>query len=272
MSELISPATYKKAAKSGKTVPFKAALYMGGGEISPMFGRVSAETLNALRLLDSCAVANAVETFDIRLRNESFSAPCLCCRFPKLPPMVGYATTLPVRASAPPWKGKSCLDRTEWWRQMEVVPAPRVAVIQDMDYHAGRGAFIGEVQANILKALGCVGVVTDGAVRNLAAIEGIDFQLFSERVSVSHAYVHVVEYGMPVEVASLKVRPGDLLHGDQNGLVRVSLEIATDIPDVATCLREREKQIIGYCRSAEFPWRGYAPARKRDDWLTIVWG
>jgi hypothetical protein len=81
MSELISPATYKKAAKSGKTVPFKAALYMGGGEISPMFGRVSAETLNALRLLDSCAVANAVETFDIRLRNESFSAPAFAADF-----------------------------------------------------------------------------------------------------------------------------------------------------------------------------------------------
>jgi hypothetical protein len=178
MSEVILPATYKEAAKSGKSAPFKTALCMGGGGISPMYGRVSAETLNALRLLDSCAVANAVETFDVRLRNEGFSAPCLCCRFPKLPPMVGYATTLRLRASSPPWKGRSYLDRTDWWRHMEVVPVPRVAVIQDMDNHAGR-----------------------------------------------------------VEVAGLKVRPGDLLHGDQNGLIRIPLEIATKIPDVASCMQ-----------------------------------
>jgi 4-hydroxy-4-methyl-2-oxoglutarate aldolase len=217
-----------------------------------MHARVSAETLDALRLLDCCSVANAVEAFDVRLRNEGFSEPRLCCWFPKLPPMVGYATTLRVRASSPPSKGNTYLHRTDWWRHLEAVPGPRVMVIQDMDNHAGRGAFVGEVHANILKALGCVGVVTDGAVGDLAAIEELNLQLFSERVSVSHAYVHVVEFGTPVEVAGLQVRPGDLLHGDQNGLLRIPLEIAKDIPDIATDLREREKHIIAYSRSAEF--------------------
>lgn len=217
-----------------------------------MYGRVSTETLNALLMLDSCAIANAIEIFDVRLRNEGFSHPCLCCRFPRLPPMVGYATTLRVRAYSPPSKGNSYLDRTDWWRHLEGVPVPHVMVIQDMDNHAGRGAFVGEVHTNILKALGCVGAVTDGAVRDLAAIEGLNFQLFSKRVSVSHAYVHVVEFGTPVEVAGLQVRPGDLLHGDQNGLIRIPLEIAEDIPDIAIRLREREKQIIACCRSADF--------------------
>jgi 4-hydroxy-4-methyl-2-oxoglutarate aldolase len=217
-----------------------------------MHGSVSAETLNALLLLDSCSVANAIEELDVRLRNEGFSEPCLCCRFPKLPPMVGFARTLRVRAASPPWKGNSYLDRTDWWGHLGAARLPHVVVIQDMDSHPGRGAFIGEVHANILKALGCVGFVTDGAVRDLAAIEGLNLQLFSETVSVSHAYVHVVEFGMPVEVAGLQIRPGDLLHGDQNGLVRIPMEIAKDLPEIATRLREREKQIIAYCRSAEF--------------------
>jgi 4-hydroxy-4-methyl-2-oxoglutarate aldolase len=217
-----------------------------------MHDLVSAETFKALLLLDSCSVANAIETFDVRLRNEGFSEPCLCCRFPKLPPMVGYATTLRVRAASPPWKGSSYLDRTDWWRHLDAVAVPHVVVIQDMDNHPGRGAFIGEVHANILKTLGCVGFVTDGSVRDLVAIEGLNLQLFSKTVSVSHAYVHVVEYGTPVQVAGLEIRPGDLLHGDQNGLVRIPTEIAKDIPDIANRLREREKQIIAYCRSAEF--------------------
>lgn len=127
-----------------------------------------------------------------------------------------------------------------------------MVVIQDMDNDPGRGAFIGEVHANILKALGCVGFVTDGSVRDLVAIEGLNLQLFSKTVSVSHAYVHVVEYGTPVQVAGLEIRPGDLLHGDQNGLIPIPTEIAKDIPNIANRLREREKQIIAYCRSAEF--------------------
>jgi 4-hydroxy-4-methyl-2-oxoglutarate aldolase len=220
--------------------------------IYPMHGQVSAETLNALLLLDSCSVANAIEALDVRLRNEGFSEPRLFCRFPKLPPMVGYATTLRVRAASPPWKGSSYLDRTDWWGHLGATHLPHVVVIQDMDAYPGRGAFIGEVHANILKAFGCVGFVTNGAVRELAAIEGLNLQLFSETVSVSHAYVHVVEFGMPVEVAGLQIRPGDLLHGDQNGLVRIPMEIAKDLPEIATRLREREKQIIAYCRSAEF--------------------
>jgi regulator of RNase E activity RraA len=86
----------------------------------------------------------------------------------------------------------------------------------------------------------------------MAAVEGLNLQLFSKTVSVSHAYVHVVEYGIPVQVAGLEIRPGDLLHGDQNGLVRIPTQIAKDIPDIANRLQEREKQIIAYCRSAEF--------------------
>jgi 4-hydroxy-4-methyl-2-oxoglutarate aldolase len=217
-----------------------------------MHAPISDETLSALLLLDSSSVANAIEVFDVRLRNEGFCEPRLCCRFPKLPPMVGYATTLRVRGASPPWKGSSYLDRTDWWQHLKAVPFPPVVVIQDLDNYPGRGAFIGEVHANILKALGCAGFVTDGAVRDLAAIEGLNLPLFSETVSVSHAYVHVVEFGMPVEVAGLQVRPGDLLHGDQNGVVRIPVEIAKDIPNIARRLREREAQIIAYCRSAEF--------------------
>jgi len=89
-------------------------------------------------------------------------------------------------------------DRTDWWKEILAVPAPRIVVIQDVDANPGLGAFVGEVHAHILQALGCVGVVTNGAVRDLNAIEGSGFQVFAGNVSVSHAYAHVFDFGGPV--------------------------------------------------------------------------
>ena len=210
------------------------------------------ETLQALSQLNTCAVANAIETQDIRLRNEGFTDASLRSRFPQLPAMLGFAITLRIRSASPPPKGHSYLDRADWWKHIEPLLLPHVMVIEDMDPQPGRGAFIGEVHASILKALGCIGVVTNGAVRDLPEVEKMGFNLFSGNVSVSHAYAHIVEFGSPVQIAGLQIRPGDLLHGDQHGIVRIPLEIADKIPAIAAQLRQRERAIISYCRSSHF--------------------
>ena len=213
---------------------------------------IVAETLSALASLETTAVANAIESFDVRLRNEGFADCSLRCRFPHFPPMLGYAVTMRIRASSPPPRGRTYLDRSDWWKCIESLLLPHVMVIQDMDDRPGRGAFVGEVHAAILKALGCVGAITNGAVRDLPDIEKNGFQLFSGTIAVSHAYAHVVEFGGPVEVAGLKIRPGDLLHGDRHGIVRIPMEIAEAIPKMAASLRKREKIITAFCRSREF--------------------
>ena len=97
-----------------------------------------------------------------------------------------------------------------------------------------------------------MGVVTNGAVRDLPAIARMGFSLFSDRVSVSHAYAHVVDFGTSVEIAGLKIRPGDLLHGDQHGFLRVPFEIANEIPTVASAMRVRENEIMSFCQSSKF--------------------
>jgi 4-hydroxy-4-methyl-2-oxoglutarate aldolase len=132
------------------------------------------------------------------------------------------------------------------------VPAPRVVVIQDVSERPGFGSFIGEVHAHVLRALGCEGVVTNGSVHDLPGIAAMGFGLFAGSVAVSHAYVHIVDYGKPVEVGGLKVNPGDLLHADQHGVLSVPAEIAAEIPAVAGQLLERERKVIEFCRSKEF--------------------
>ena len=213
---------------------------------------VSRDTLAALADLDSCSVANAIECFDVRLRNEGFTDGTIRCRLPSLPPMVGHAMTIRIRAASPSWKGDNYLGRNDWWTNLRFGPAPQVLVIQDMDRQAGTGAFIGEVHAAILQAMGCVGAITNGAVRSLPGVERLGFRLFSGSISVSHAYIHVIEVGGAVEIGGLRVAPGDLIHGDLHGVVRVPLNIANEIPAVAAHIREQERRVVRYCQSPEF--------------------
>lgn len=213
---------------------------------------VSAAELDALQRLDTCTVSNAVETFGIRLRNAGFADSRVRCMFDDFPPMVGYAATAQLRTGEPPIAGRIHFDRTDWWKSILQVPAPRVVVLQDLDEPPGLGAFIGEVHAAILRALGCVGYVTDGAVRELPRIKGTGLQLFAGNVAVSHAYAHMFEFGSQVNVGGLEVRPGDLLHGDRHGLLSIPKEIAGEIPAAAAKLQAGERRVIEFCRSPEF--------------------
>lgn len=210
------------------------------------------ELIQSLARLDSCTVANAIERFDVRLRNAGFTDSSVHCIFDELPPVVGYAATARVRTSDPPMKGSNYFDRTDWWNHILTIPAPRIVVVQDTDSRPGLGSFVGELHANILLALGCVAVVTNGAVRDLRTVRATGFQMFAGNVSVSHAYAHIYEFGRAVEVGRMQVRPGDLIHGDLHGVQTIPVEIAAKIPDVAQEMTARDQHLIALCRSKDF--------------------
>lgn len=214
--------------------------------------RLEPVQLEKLRRLNSSSVANAIETFGVRLRNTGFTDSTIRCIYPDFPPIVGYAATVRVRTSEPPMEGDSYYYRLDWLDHLLSVPPPRVVVLQDMDPHSGLGSFIGDVHAHILVALGCVGVVTNGAVRNVNEVQALQFQMYAGNLSVSHAFAHIFDFGNPVEVGHMKVRPGDLLHGDRHGIQTIPLEIADRVPAVAQEMMEQEREIIELCDSKEF--------------------
>lgn len=214
--------------------------------------RLTPAQLEELRQFDTCRVSNAIETFGVRLRNEGFADSRVRCMFEDFPPMVGYAATALVRTSVPPVYGQDFYDRTDWWNHILQIPAPRVVVVDDVDQKPGRGSFVGEVHANILLALGCIGLVTNGAVRDLPAVHAAGFQMFAGNVSVSHAFANIFESGSTVEVGGLKIRPGDLLHGDRHGILTIPLDIAARLPEVARDLSDQERRIVKFCRSPDF--------------------
>ncbi len=212
---------------------------------------LSDEDLDALRRVDTCMVSNAIETFDIRLRNTGFTDASIRCMFADLPPLLGYATTARLRSEDPPIAGLRFHDRTEWWNSIVNVPGPRIVVLEDMDHPPGVGAFVGDAHAAILMGLGAVGYVTNGAVRELPGVRRLGMHLFAGNVAVSHAYAHIFDFGCVVRIGGLEVRPGDLLHGDRHGLLNVPKQIASQLPAVAAGLRQREEKIIEFCRSGQ---------------------
>lgn len=209
------------------------------------------EELAQLRTFTSPTVANAVETFNVRPRQEGFISSAIRALFPELGPMVGYAVTAVIRAEQAPAEGHRA-GTFAWWDHVLTIPAPRVIVVHDLDDPQGQGAQWGEVQANIHRALGCVGVVTDGGVRDLDEVRALGFQFCAAHVSVSHAWVHLVDFGLPVKVGGLWVRPGDLLHGDQHGIVSIPHEVAGKIPEAVAKVEASERKIIAACRAPGF--------------------
>lgn len=206
------------------------------------------EELEALRRWPTCAISNGIELFNIRPRNEGFMLPEIQCIFPEMPPMIGYAVTAVITAASPDGRR---VQPPDWWQEIQKVPAPRVVVIHDIDNPA-IGSFWGEVNANIHKALGCVGVITDGVIRDLDEVKEAGFHYFAKGITVSHAYVHLVEIGIPVKVGGLVVKPGDLLMGDKHGVISIPLEIARDVPKAAQMMEDWERPVINFCKSKDF--------------------
>lgn len=214
--------------------------------------QVSPEILEQLRAIDACTVSNAVERLEVRLRNEGFTDSSVRCLSPSLPPMVGYAATGRIRTASAPTTRHWYYDHLDWWAYLLTVPAPRVIVMQDVDDRPGLGALFGEIHAHIGRAFECVGYLTNGAVRDLPGVARTAFHLFASCVSVSHAYAHVVDFGGPVQVGGLAVKPGDLLHGDMHGVVSVPAAIAGQVPNVAGKLLAEEQELIQLCQSGHF--------------------
>jgi regulator of RNase E activity RraA len=209
------------------------------------------ELIEQLRRITTPTVSNAIETFGVRPRNQGFANGQIRCVFPDLPVMVGYACTATIKADRLGEESER-VPAHVMWDHVLAMPAPRIIVIQDEDEPPAIGSLWGEVNSSIFMALGAVGVVTDGGVRDLDEVREMGFQFFAREVIVSHAYVHLTSVGKPVKVGGLEVRPGDLLHGDKHGVMQIPHEIAAGIPEAAHKVEARERPIIDLCHAPDF--------------------
>ncbi len=216
-----------------------------------------------LASIDTPTVCNALELLTPERRGYGYTVRPLVCTRPELPPMVAVARTATIRAAHPSHlKGAAARElQNAYYSYVDEGPKPSIMVIQDLDgEQRGYGSFWGEVNSNIHKGMGCVGLITDGSVRDIPDIaEG--FQMLADRIGPSHAYVHPVDFGRTVNVAGMRVMSGDLIHADQHGAVVIPWEVAGQVKEAADTIARRERVIIA---AAQEP--GFGMARLRKAW------
>jgi regulator of RNase E activity RraA len=210
------------------------------------------DLLDELRTLTVPTLANAVEAFGVVAPNTGFNTRPLTCHFPAFGMCVGYAVTLQATTNRAPDLAPPPIDETAYWRWLSTMDGPKIVVLEDLDDPPG-GAMWGEWNANVHRTLGCVGTITQGAVRDLDALERLGFHAFATSVSVAHGYGAFVSYGEPVNVAGLPIRTGDVLVADLHGVLRIPPEIPlVELLETGRAIDRLESEIFAECQSADF--------------------
>src|SRR6516225_8581336 len=235
-------------------LPIKAGYGSLSSEEAAMPRLPDSADLDALKAFDTPTVCNALELVVPARRAMGFTRRPLIAAFPEMKPVVAFARTAIIRSREPHPRGREEAKevRLGYYGHIAAEPRPSIAVIQDIDApDQGLGAFWGEVQSNVHRGLGCVGVVTDGSVRDLEAMAP-GFFVLAGSVMPSHAHVHLVDFGATVSVAGMIVSPNDVIHADRHGAVVVPAEAVKQIPTAVDLLARREKVIIEAARAPGF--------------------
>jgi regulator of RNase E activity RraA len=222
---------------------------------------LAASVLAQLRKWDTPTVCNVVELFDLRPRHLGFMDARIQACYPKLPPMVGYASTATFRSAAPPRKGDVYASLDQQVASFAEMPGPAVVVFQDLDDPTASATF-GEVMCTTYKSFGAAGLITSGAGRDLDQVEPLNFPCFSGGTICAHGYCHIPQINVPVRVGGVMVQPGDLLHGDRNGVTTIPLEVAAAVADACEEYMAAEGVIFSYLKSGPVTPKGFADARR----------
>lgn len=222
---------------------------------------LDAAALDRLAKFDTPTVCNVVELWDIRPRNTGYMNGSIQACFPKLPPMVGYAVTSNFRSMAPPRSGDVYAGMEMQAAAFADAPGPPIVVYQDLDEPTASATF-GEVMCSVYKAFGAKGLITSGAGRDLDQVEAIDFPAFTNGTICAHGYCHTPQVNVPVTVGGICINPGDLLHGDRNGVSTIPHEVASEVADACEELMAAEQIVLDYVRGTGITPAGLGEARK----------
>ena len=224
------------------------------------FVAVPAADLELLRKYDTPTVCNVIELFGHRGRTAGYMNGRIRACFPQLPPMVGYASTATFRSAFPPRAGNVYAGLAEQVASFAELPGPAVVVFQDLDDPVAAATF-GEVMCTTYQAFGAAGLITSGTGRDLDQVEALRFPCFTAGTMCAHGYCQIVQLNVPVHVGGVMLHPGDLLHGDRNGVTTVPAEIAAAVAEACAEYMAAEAVVLDYLKAGRPEPKGYAAAR-----------
>ena len=213
--------------------------------------KLTQEQIEALRAIDTPTICNAIEAFNVRDRTEGFWGSSIRSLTPSLGMMCGYAITAEVDASTPGVTGDPAIWR-QWVDAMANGPKPGVLIFKDVGPDPLRSAHCGEIMATLSMRLGVTGLVTDGGVRDILEVERLGFQYFAGGLVPAHGTTRFIRVNVPVTVGGITIHPGDLIHGDPNGVTTIPEEIAASVVAAAMKVREKEAGLLDFMKSASF--------------------
>ena len=209
-----------------------------------------------LKSVDSPTLINAIELLKVRPRERGFTPVDIRCLFPEFGTMCGYAVTALVESATQmePFRLETFV---ELYRLVEKAPKPAVIVLQEIGGFGDYAAHAGEVMSTFFTRLGAVGLLSDCGVRDLLEVRALGFHYFARGSVASHANFRIARCGVPVQVRGMVVNPGDIIHGDLNGVISVPpVEIAL-LREAVETVRRKEKTVMDFVRSPEFSLQGF---------------
>lgn len=207
------------------------------------------DLIESLLSWDVPTISNAIELFAVRPRTEGFADHSIREIIASGVTTIGNAVTATISSLTP-----ACPDEQErllrkYYELVRDTGKPAIAVIQDIDSSV-LGSFWGEVSASMHLAMGCIGVITNGGVRDLTELKRLGFRCWASSILVSHGYVHLTSVGKPVAVGGLVISSGDIVAADQHGVLRIPNEVLTDLPSACEYASSAENPVLDPCRKA----------------------
>ena len=213
--------------------------------------------IKKLTEFDTPTICNGMELVDSKYKLNHFTKKSFFCLYPKLKPMVGFAKTAKIK-SLTDNNSKPSDIRVPYYEYVNNSNFPKISVIEDLISNP-IGSFWGEVNANIHYKLGCLGVLTNGSVRDLDVIPK-KFQLLSGTLSPSHAEVHLVEFSKKIKIHGMSVNDNDLIHADQHGAINIPVDKLKELILAIKHISKKEKIILDSCQSKDFKFMNFKKA------------
>ncbi|MCK5155678.1 MAG: RraA family protein [Spirochaetales bacterium] len=208
--------------------------------------------IDQLKEIDTPTLSNAIEKLEVRNRISGFADRSLTCLFPELGVMCGYVVTAEIETFSPETKGGLDQNFVDLCRALEGCRKPGIIVFQEKSGHPEFSAHCGEVMATIFQKLGAVGLVSDSAVRDVAEVKSLRFHYFATGKVASHGAFRIVRVQVPVTICGLQIYPGDLLHGDEDGLIKLPERGLEKLPYLTEEIHQVESKLLNYVKTSGF--------------------
>jgi len=212
--------------------------------------------IDYLKTVDSPTISNAIELLKVRPPRDGFVPLSVRSLFPEFGRMVGYAVTAQVETVTECYPGSLDLF-VDLYRLVGESPKPAVVAFQEVGGFPDYAAHCGEVMSTIFQRQGAIGLISDCAVRDIPEVRALGFQYFARGAVVSHANFHIVRVGVPIQIHGMTIATGDVLHGDENGLVSVPRGCEKEIAGAVDTVRSRERRLMDWVRSDKFNLDGF---------------